>query len=153
MATAVAEPLAASLSKTAREFESLLSSSKCRPLDQFLEAPKLGASIPLMAELFKKAGVESRVELESAVKAQFRVAEVRDSWEELLDVEANWDVFLATVDSGESEGLRKGDLAPLQLPLVEAKTGCATSLGEILGCEEEGEQQQCLHLVLLRHFA
>ena len=118
---ATAEPLAASLSKTAREFESMLNSSKCRPLDQFLEAPKLGASIPLMAELFKKAGVESRAELESAVKAQFRVAEVksalswfwvtviasslnsiiitkvRDSWEELLDVEANWDAFLATV--------------------------------------------------------
>ena len=42
------EPLVASLSKTAREFESLLSSSKCRPLDEFLEAPKLGGSIPLI---------------------------------------------------------------------------------------------------------
>ena len=69
--------LAASLSKTAREFESLLRSSESRLLDEFLEAPKLGASIPLMADLFKKAGVESRGELESAVKAQFREAEVR----------------------------------------------------------------------------
>lgn len=143
-------PLAVSLSKTAEEFESLLRSSECRPLDEFLEAPKLGASISLMADLFKRAGVVSRSELESAVKEHFRATEVRDSWEELLDVEDNWDAFLARVDSGETEGLKKGDLAPLQLPLVEAKTGCATTLGEILG---GGEVEQCLHLVLLRHFA
>ena len=69
-------PLAACLSKTAKEFESLLRSSECRPLDEFLEAPKLGASISLMADLFKRAGVESRSELESAVKEHFRATEV-----------------------------------------------------------------------------
>ena len=147
---ATAGPLAASLSKAARDFESLLRSSECRPIEEFLEAPKLGASIPLMAELFKRAGVKSREELESTVKAQFRDAEVeniilriifthesnplfkvRDSWEELLEVESNWDAFLGKVgnkalsqifvqvDSGEAEGLHKGDLAPLQLPLVQ----------------------------------
>ena len=73
---ATAEPLAASLSKAARDFESLLRSSECRPVEEFLEAPKLGASIPLMAELFKRAGVKSREELESTVKAQFRDAKV-----------------------------------------------------------------------------
>ena len=69
---ATAGPLAASLSKAARDFESLLRSSECRPTEEFLEAPKLGGSIPLMAELFKRAGVKSREELESTVKAQFR---------------------------------------------------------------------------------
>ena len=69
-------PLAVSLSKTAREFESLLRSSERRPLDEFLEAPKLGSSIPLMADLFKRAGVQSRAELESAVKEHFRETEV-----------------------------------------------------------------------------
>ena len=56
---------------------------------------------------------------------------VRDSWEELLGVESNWDAFLGKVgnkalsqifvqvDSGDAEGLHKGDLAPLQLPLVQ----------------------------------
>ena len=73
---ATAGPLAASLSKAARDFESLLRSSECRPIEEFLEAPKLGASIPLMAELFKRAGVKSREELEFTVKAQFRDAEV-----------------------------------------------------------------------------
>ena len=68
--------LAVSLSKTAREFESLLRSSERRPLDEFLEAPKLGSSIPLMADLFKRAGVKSRAELESAVKEHFRETEV-----------------------------------------------------------------------------
>ena len=156
---ATAGPLAASLSKAARDFESLLRSSECRPIEEFLEAPKLGASIPLMAELFKRAGVKSREELESTVKVQFRDAEVgniilciiflpmqwydttlpnplfkvRDSWEELLGVESNWDAFLGKVennhrrstfifvqvDSGDAEGLHKGDLAPLQLPLVQ----------------------------------
>jgi len=142
--------LAASLSATANEFESLLNSSKSRPLEQFLEAPRLGPSISLMAKLFKTAGVESRTELEEVVKGHFRNAQVRDSWEELLDVETDWDEFLAKVDSGEAEGLCKGDLAPLQLPLLEAKTGNKTSLAAILDSESTG---RCLHLVLLRHFA
>ena len=84
---------------------------------------------------------------------------MRDSWEELLDVETDWDEFLSKVkrivliyvlntssnnnhfnptknptlkqakrifptrqvDSGEAEGLCKGDLAPLQLSLLEAR--------------------------------
>ena len=93
------------------------------------------------------------------VKHLFVAPKVRDSWEELLDVETDWDEFLAKVkrivfiyvfntssnnnhfkptknptlkqaksihltmqvDSGEADGLCKGDLAPLQLPLLEAR--------------------------------
>ena len=43
--------LAASLSATANEFESLLNSSKSRPLEQFLEAPRLGELTPLCGEV------------------------------------------------------------------------------------------------------
>ena len=78
-----------------------------------------------MVKLFKTAGVESRAELEEVVKGHFRNAQVltlllicifsylaatllivkhllvapkvRDSWEELLDVETDWDEFLAKV--------------------------------------------------------
>ena len=43
--------LAASLSTTANEFESLLNSSKSRPLEQFLEAPRLGELTSLCGEV------------------------------------------------------------------------------------------------------
>ena len=94
------------------------------------------------------------------VKHLLVAPKVRDSWEELLDVETDWDEFLSKVkrivfiyvfntssianrhnptlksdiktskksilptmqvDSGEADGLCKGDLAPLQLPLLEAR--------------------------------
>ena len=45
--------LAASLSATANEFESLLNSSKSRPLEQFLEAPRLGELALLSGEVSK----------------------------------------------------------------------------------------------------
>ena len=43
--------LAASLSATANEFESLLNSSKSRPLEQFLESPRLGELTSLCGEV------------------------------------------------------------------------------------------------------
>ena len=71
-------------------------------------------SIPMMADLYKSAGVSSLQGLEASVKANFNEAQVcknfisyrfisppwqvRDAWEELLDVEASWDDFLAKVD-------------------------------------------------------
>ena len=43
--------LAASLSATANEFESLLNLSKSRPLEEFLESPRLGELTSLCGEV------------------------------------------------------------------------------------------------------
>jgi len=85
------------------------------------------------------------------VKANFYEAQVRDAWEELLDVQASWDDFLNKVDGEDLTGLVEGALAPLQTPLVNARSGLATNLGQVLE-ETAFGQHKCLHLVLLRFF-
>ena len=71
-----ARSLATSLSITARDFSSLLSSAKARHVGQFLEAPMIDNSIPMMADLYKSAGVSSLQGLEASVKANFNEAQV-----------------------------------------------------------------------------
>ena len=71
-------------------------------------------SISMMADLYRGAGVGSLQGLEASVKANFYEAQVRerissslfsslwqvrDAWEELLDVQAAWDDFLTKVIS------------------------------------------------------
>ena len=150
--------LAASLSATANEFESLLNSSKSRPLEEFLEAPRLGELTPLSGEVLNwkeylnewnyfrplylsdgQALQNSRSRVQDRaggggkgtlpqrsghrvflwstcfnfvadlhlsypaatlliVKHLLVAPKVRDSWEELLDVETDWDEFLAKVN-------------------------------------------------------
>lgn len=108
-------------------------------------------SIPMMADLYRGAGVSSLQGLEASVKANFYEAQVRDAWEELLDVEASWDDFLAKVDCEDPPGLDVGAVAPLNIPLVNARTNLTTNLGQVLD-ETIAGQQKCLHLVLLRFF-
>ena len=54
-------------------------------------------------------------------------------------------------DLEDLAGLVEGDLAPLKTPLVNARTGLATNLGQVLEETDVG-QHKCLHLVLLRFF-
>jgi len=146
-----AKSLAASLSVAARDFGSLLTSSKTRPVSRFIEAPMIDNSISMMADLYRGAGVGSLQGLEASVKANFYEAQVRDAWEELLDVQAAWDDFLTKVDCEDEAGLVEGALAPLKSPLVNARTGLPTNLGQVLEEMDVG-QHKCLHLVLLRFF-
>jgi len=111
----------------------------------------IDSSILMMADLYRGAGVKSLHDLEESVKANFYEAQVRDAWEELLDVQASWDDFLTKVDLEDLAGLAKGDLAPLKTPLINARTGLATNLGQVLEETDVG-QHKCLHLVLLRFF-
>jgi len=89
--------------------------------------------------------------LEALVKANFYEAQVRDAWEEFLDMQASWDDFLTKVDGEDLAGLVEGSLAPLKTPLVNARSGLATNLGRVLEETAVG-QHKCLHLVLLRFF-
>ena len=66
-----AKSLAASLSIAARDFGSLLSSAKTDPVSHLLDN-----SIPMMADLYREAGVGSLQGLEASVKANFYEAQV-----------------------------------------------------------------------------
>jgi|ERR1712172_108344 len=109
------------------------------------------SSIPIMADLYRGARVKSLHGLEESVKANFYDVQVRDAWEELLDVQASWDGFLTKVDLEDLAGLAEGDLAPLKTPLINARTSLAINLGQVLKETDVG-QHKCLHLVLLRFF-
>ena len=75
-----AKSLAASLSVAARDFGSLLSSAKTRPVSRFIEAPMIDNSIPMMADLYRGAGVSSLQGLEASVKANFYEAQVCEKY-------------------------------------------------------------------------
>ena len=55
------------------------------------------------------------------------------------------------MDCEDEAGLAEGALAPLKSPLVNARTGLPTNLGQVLEEMDVG-QHKCLHLVLLRFF-
>ena len=75
-----AKSLAASLSVAARDFGSLLSAAKTRPVSRFIEAPMIDNSIPMMADLYRGAGVSSLQGLEASVKANFYEAQVCEKY-------------------------------------------------------------------------
>jgi len=145
-------PLATALNIAARDFGSLLNASKAGQVNQFLDVPMIDNSIPMMAELYRNTGVGSLQGLETVVKANFREAQVRDAWEELLDVQRSWDDFLTKADSKGPQGLDVGTNAPLATRLVNARTGVFTHLGQVLQEATLDQENKCLHLVLLRFF-
>lgn len=75
-----ARSLAASLSVAARDFGSLLTSAKTCAVGHLLEAPMIDSSIPMMADLYRGAGVNSLQGLEASVKANFYEAQVCKSF-------------------------------------------------------------------------
>ena len=75
-----ARSLAASLSVAARDFGSLLTSVKTCAVGPLLDAPMIDSSIPMMADLYRGAGVNSLHGLEESVKANFYEAQVRKSF-------------------------------------------------------------------------
>ena len=75
-----AKSLAASLSVAARDFGSLLTYAKTHAVGQFFEAPMIDSSIPMMADLYRGAGVNTLQGLEASVKANFYEAQVRKSF-------------------------------------------------------------------------
>ena len=56
------------------------------------------------------------------------------------------------VDSKDPHGLDVGTNAPLATGLVNARTGVLTQLGQVLQEATQGQENKCLHLVLLRFF-
>lgn len=98
-------------------------------------------------------GAKTRTDFEDVIGKSFSDAKVQQSFEELLELETEWDSFLIEQDKKlhsqqAATCLSVGDPAPLENSLADARTGEVTSLQQILSnC---GEQ---LVVVLLRHFS
>jgi len=141
-------PLAEVLTRAARATMDLVARTREREPESFLARPELGPAIGVWAEALGGAGAASREELEEVVRRAYRDQEVASAWEDVLEAEEAWTSMLATFDTSEEEGgLMVGEQVPLSTPLLRARGGGATTLGEVL---EEGVNT---HLVLLRHFA
>ncbi|XP_005097021.3 uncharacterized protein LOC101856259 [Aplysia californica] len=112
---------------------------------------KLFRIVGLYKKAFEKVEAKSKDEFERKASRHFRDGKMREAFDELLDVEREWDDFLMGVDKGLAStggpALREGDVGPISDSLVNACTELPTTFEDFL------MDQQFLVLVLLRHFA
>jgi len=109
-------------------------------------------------QAFEKTKAICREEFEQKIKELFSDRNVRDAFEELTEVENEWNQFLLKVDekcSGQtiSEVIETGGQAPSCQGWVDVPTGNPTSLDQQLAKASGQSGQTYLVLVLLRHFA
>lgn len=108
-----------------------------------------------MASAYKKCltslNVKSKDALERLIHQHIRNPSVQEASHELLDIEQEWDNFFKSIDknltSEVEEPAKLGQTGPLEVPLVDARSGEATSLKQFL------KERNSLVLILLRHFA
>ncbi|KAI8479193.1 hypothetical protein Bbelb_430870, partial [Branchiostoma belcheri] len=122
-------------------------------LDDFMDRRVgcLGGLIGIYYNFLTRLCVKTRLEAERLWEHLYRYPSVQSAVEDLWEVEEQWDRFLQDVDKQlnadrAGEDLRVGSLGPVDVPLVDARTGRSVNLQDYLG-------YQCLILVLLRHFA
>lgn len=115
---------------------------------------QLGQAIGGYFKCFNALHVTTREELESKWKACYQNKDVRETVDNLLEVEESWNDFLRNVDEKLDGGVVTGDepvvvgsTAPLDITLFNIDTESPTTLSEFnIGSNN-------LLLVLLRHFA
>jgi len=106
----------------------------------------------LYVKSYERLQIQSRQELEDLCEKHRRDKKVEEAQQDLLEVEGEWNRFLASADkeafkSGDfGPAVQVGDPAPLDLELVDISNSQQVSLQELVG-------QQTLLLVLLRHLA
>ncbi|CAH1261700.1 Hypp2435 [Branchiostoma lanceolatum] len=145
------------VSKTVSEIEELLERARNfvkESLDDFMDSKVgcLGGLISIYHNFYTRLCVKTRLEAEKLWEHLYRYPSVQSAVEDLWEVEEQWDTFLQDVDkqlNADRAGggdLQVGALGPVDVPLVDARTGSSVILQDYLG-------SQCLVLVLLRHFA
>ncbi|CAL8314504.1 unnamed protein product [Lota lota] len=108
--------------------------------------------ITAAADLYNSIGVTKKSDAESTWAKSYHHAPVREAVENLLQLESEWDSFLASVEAGlgpaETQGPEGSTAERLSgdLALVDARTTETVTLGQYLG------KGQSLLLVLIRHF-
>ncbi|WAR20139.1 LOW QUALITY PROTEIN: hypothetical protein MAR_001977, partial [Mya arenaria] len=86
---------------------------------------------------YNRLHVSTKEGLERKIHRFSRDRDLREASSDLLDVEQDWDTFLQGVDKsleGKTEDtVQVGETGPLNFPLVDARSGEATSLQEYVG--------------------
>eukprot|EP00088_Acartia_fossae_P019320 TRINITY_DN21273_c0_g1_i1.p1 TRINITY_DN21273_c0_g1~~TRINITY_DN21273_c0_g1_i1.p1 ORF type:complete len:157 (+),score=36.71 TRINITY_DN21273_c0_g1_i1:67-537(+) len=110
----------------------------------------LGPNIGSYAAFYTSLGVQDQAGLHQLFKKNFKNVEVQERYEELLEVEDDWNSFLDSADTALSAGL----LPPLKEgELITDKIVLNTVGGAEVDLHELSEGATYLHLILLRHFA
>lgn len=148
--------ITASITQLADEIGHLLNIGKDlvkESRDQFVNS-KIGKMFGMSfayERCFKRLKVQTKTELEQVIHRNIRNSELRETSMQLLEIEAEWDVFMADIDRGMEQSIRPpvclGETGPLDFSVVDARSGETTSLREQLTAGTS------LVLVLLRHFA
>jgi len=110
-----------------------------------------GAAIGLYRDCFKKIAVSNRAEVENEARKFYKHNIVRESFDELLQVEDEWNTCLKTLDNSRSsleKCLDVGDCLSQEIKLLQVS---CEGLSEVLLSEISKERS--LLVVLLRHYA
>ncbi|CAK8680132.1 unnamed protein product [Clavelina lepadiformis] len=150
--------IASFVSKTSEVREKAEDLLKVTSSQSFLET-KLGTLLGVIEAysiLYTQANVPNRKTLEKQLSRLYRIPEVQDALNALLDCEKLWNQFLTKLDQdvalGVSQGprLQPGDPLPPDIDVIDARTGLSEDFSSVLPFNDC--TKKCL-VVLLRHFA
>jgi len=112
----------------------------------------LGPNIGNYAAYLQSLAVNDIDEVKQVFKKNFSNAQVREAYDELLNVEEEWDNFLvctdAVLNAGASPAIQEGQSIQDTILLQNVRNGETVNLEALVSGDDK-----YLHLVLLRHFA
>jgi len=112
---------------------------------------ELGPAIGEYAKIFSSLHLASRQELEQAFKANFKSVKVQDVYEELVELEENWNELMDKVDQELAGG--KITLILREQDYIPGHTALNTIRNEVVGLGDLVSENRFVHMILLRHFA
>lgn len=148
--------LGTALSTCASQLEKLLEDLKLQAEKDSAEFIKsgitqCGKAMGIFKQLFLSGYGKTREALDGMVKEQFRDQRVRENYESLLSMEAEWNLFLIKNDpstNNEQEAeIQIGDELSSDIQLFDPENNTQVTLSQI--CRESARTL----LVLLRHYA
>ncbi|XP_014663281.1 PREDICTED: uncharacterized protein LOC106805983 [Priapulus caudatus] len=155
--------LASVVTATAASMEEILATARLRAagsVEEFLERDYgcMGRALGVYRDMLAGVGCATRRQAEDAWGRCYANRDVRESVDDLLEVEGAWNAFLHDVDDrarrrsndgggdGGGGGVEVGDPAPGDARLRDAGTRAEVALADYLG-------GAAVVVVLLRHFA
>lgn len=87
-------------------------------------------------QAFERLQIWTKDEMDRKIRSHFRHPGVREAYDDWHESEQEWDKLLKDVDlhldGQRSQPLTQGQMAPLDIPLVDARSGETTSLQDLL---------------------
>jgi len=149
--------LGTALSTCASQLETLLEDLKSQAENDAIEFIKngitqCGKAMGIFKGLLLSGYGKTREALDGVIREQyFREWQIRENYESLLSVEAEWNSFLVKIDPSTKDGqeaqIQTGDKLSADIRLLDPKTNTPITLSQI--CSTSARTL----LVLLRHYA